>query len=361
MARNKIISTLLLWPISKIYGIVTSVRNLLFDIGILKQCEFDIPVIVVGNITVGGTGKTPHTEYLISMLKSHYNIGVLSRGYKRYTRGFRVADKKSLPHDIGDEPYQMYCKYGQDVMVAVCENRCEGIRQMRALNPDINLVILDDAFQHRYVKPKISIVLTEYSRPIFNDKLLPLGRLRESLNALNRADIVVVTKCPVEMKPMDCRIFINNLNLYPYQKLFFSSYAYGNLVPVFPAKATYIPQMDWLNRTDTILALSGIANPRPFVKYLKQYRPSIKVKIFEDHHNFTVSDYEEINNRYNSLKGDRKFIITTEKDAVRLSCDPDFPENLKQFIFYLPISVSFGSQNEVAFEVELNKMIKRKL
>ena len=225
MAQNKVLSALLLWPLSRIYGAVISVRNLLFEIGILKQTSFDVPVIVVGNIAVGGTGKTPHTEYIINLLHSHYNIGVLSRGYKRKTKGYFLATDNVTPSQIGDEPYQMYRKFGQYVTIAVCENRCQGIRNMLASNPNINLIILDDAFQHRYVKPKFSIVLTEFSRPIYNDHLMPLGRLREPIHSLNRADIVIVTKCPEGMKPIEYREFKNNLNLYPYQNLYFSTYS----------------------------------------------------------------------------------------------------------------------------------------
>ena len=213
MARNKLLSMLLLYPISKIYGVVMAVRNKMFDYGILKQQEFDIPIVVVGNIAMGGTGKTPHVEYIVESLLGKYNIGVLSRGYRRATKGFVLASPQSRPEDIGDESYQIYRKFGPDITVAVCEKRADGIRQMREINPTLNMIILDDAFQHRYVKPSVSVILTEYNRPVFNDKILPYGRLRESARALNRADMVVVTKCPVDMKPMHYRLFEENLKL----------------------------------------------------------------------------------------------------------------------------------------------------
>ncbi len=360
MARNRFISTFLLWPLSKIYGAIVYVRNRMFDMGILKQEEFDIPIITVGNIAVGGTGKTPHTEYIISTLCEKYNIGVLSRGYKRHTKGFVLADSKKTPYNIGDEPYQIFKKFGDTVMVAVCENRCEGIRELAKLNPGLNLIILDDAFQHRYVKPKVSIVLTEYNRPVYNDKMMPLGRLREPMHALNRADMVVVTKCVEDMKPIDYRVFTKNLNLYPYQKLFFSRYIYGDLVPLFPRETNYIPNLDWLTKVDGLLALSGIANPRPFVKHIRKYKPTIKVKNFGDHHDFSDEDIKLIDERFKQLKGERKYIITTEKDAVRIISNPKFPQHLKSLIFYVPIRVQFIEHDSLSFEVELNKQIKAK-
>ena len=362
MARNRFLSTTLLWPLSKIYGAVIGVRNWMFDIGILKQQEFDIPIISVGNIAVGGTGKTPHTEYIVDMLKNRYNIGILSRGYKRKTRGFVLADKNSSPIQIGDEPFQMYQKFKehQTITLAVCENRCEGIKKMRDINPAINLLILDDAFQHRYVKPKISIVLTEFSRPVFNDKIMPLGRLREPIHSISRADIVIVSKCPDIMKPIDYRVFKNNLNLYPYQNLFFSRYNYGDLTSVFPEKVTYIPNLEWLTKSDALLVITGIANPRPLIKHLKKHKTIIKVKQFEDHHHYTIDDYKSIYTAFNNLKGDRKYIITTEKDAVRLIEGHSFPEELKPYIFYVPINVQFLSTDTKSFDIELNKLIMAK-
>ena len=175
----------------------------MFKWHILKQREFPVPVVVVGNISVGGAGKTPHTEYIIELLRYKYRIGMLSRGYKRQTKGFVLATKRSTPIDIGDEPYQIYQKFCDDITVAVCEDRCAGIDEMLRLDPNINLIILDDAFQHRYVKPAVSIVLTEFNNPVFYDKLLPLGRLREPVNAIYRADMIVVTKCPEQLKKLE--------------------------------------------------------------------------------------------------------------------------------------------------------------
>ena len=215
-----------LWPISKLYEFGVTCRNRLFDWGILKQEEFNVPIVVIGNIAVGGTGKTPHTEYIIKELQSRYNIAILSRGYKRKTKGFVIATKDSTPNQIGDEPYQMYSKFNGSIPVAVCENRRVGIAKLLDINKDINLILLDDAFQHRYVKPSVAILLTEYSRPLFEDEMLPLGNLREPIVALNRADMVVVTKCPENIKPMETRIFNNKLKAFPYQHLSFSKFNY---------------------------------------------------------------------------------------------------------------------------------------
>lgn len=359
MARNKIVENLLLLPMSKIYGMITGTRNILFNWGILKQRSFDVPVVVVGNIAVGGAGKTPHTEYIVEALRNQYTMAVLSRGYKRETKGFILANKRSTPLDIGDEPYQIYQKFGEDVMVAVCEDRCKGIDQLLKINPKINLVLLDDAFQHRYVKPAVSIVLTEFNTPIFFDKMLPLGRLRENKRAIYRADMVVVTKCPDTVKPVEYRIFKNQLNLYPYQKLFFSRFKYNTLQPVFPDETRYIPRLDFMGDDDRILAVSGIANPRPFVRYIKQFRPLVKVKVFPDHHYFTRKDIEAIAARFKSIPAQHKYIITTEKDAVRLANNPYFPHELKALTFYLPIKVEFDNNTGADFINDLNKLIRQ--
>lgn len=357
--NNKLINALLLTPLSKAYGGIVAMRNAMFNWGLLKQQSFDVPVVVVGNIAVGGSGKTPHTEFIIESLRGSYKIAVLSRGYKRKTRGFRVANDRSTPLEIGDEPYQIYCKYGEDVMVAVCEDRCKGIKKILELNPSINLVLLDDAFQHRYVKPAVSIVLTEFNRPVFFDKMLPLGRLRESAKAIYRADMVIVTKCPEELKPVEYRIFKNQLALYPYQKLYFSRFRYEGLQPVFPEETTHSPQMRNFTDQDRILAVSGIANPRPFIKFLKHYRAKVKVNIFPDHHNFSAKDILQIEKRFKEIKGRNKYIITTEKDAVRLANNPHFPVELMPYTFYLPIKVEFDNHTGEKFTNDLKKLINQ--
>lgn len=350
---------MLLLPLSKVYGMVTAIRNKMFDIGILKQQEFDVPIITVGNIAVGGTGKTPHTEYIVRALASGRRIGVLSRGYKRETKGFVLATPHSTPRDIGDEAYQMYHKFGRDVMVAVCENRREAIRRMTEIDPKLDLIVLDDGFQHRYVKPTLSIVLTEYNRPVFEDHMLPYGRLRESARALTRADIVVVTKCPSDVKPIEYKIFDKNLNLIPAQARFFSRYRYERLQPVFAGDAGPAPRLVELSNRDMLLAVCGIGNPRPFVRHLKSYEPRVKVNVFGDHHQYTRRDFDLLVSRFKGMEAERKYIITTEKDAVRMLNSPYFPHELKRYIYFLPVRVEFVDRGlgEPAFE----DVLRRKL
>ncbi len=363
MRHNKVIDMLILKPLSLIYGMVVALRNRLFDWGVLKQHEFDVPVVVIGNLAVGGTGKTPHTEYVVNALMRDYRIAVLSRGYRRRTKGFVLADKRSTPADIGDEPYQIYQKFGHEIRVAVCEKRAKGIKELLRIDPSINLVVLDDAYQHRYVKPKVAVALTEWNRPVYNDDILPLGRLRESIKGLMRANIVVVTKCPSEIRPMDVRIIYEHLNLFPFQRLYFSRYRYGNLVSVFPDEVKYLPGLDWMTSDDGVVIVTGIANPRPMIRHIKSKKVKTKVVRFPDHHNFSRRDFDAIVKAFGSIDGRNKYIITTEKDAVRIANSPYFPHELKSHIFYLPIKVEFMSQkmpkDALAFDEELRKAINR--
>ncbi len=358
MSLRSIISKTILLPCSKLYGAITAVRNQLFDWKILPQHEFDVPIVVVGNLAVGGTGKTPHTEYIVEALRHKYHIAVLSRGYKRATKGFVLATPDSTPREIGDESYQIYQKFGRKITVAVCEDRVAGIRELLALNPRINLILLDDAFQHRYVKPSVSIVVTEYARPLYNDKMLPYGRLREPMRGVNRADIVIVSKCPDNMSDLDYALFKKNLGLFPYQEIFFSRYSYQNLMPVFPEQSRSVPCLDWMTSDDAILAVAGIDNPRPFVRYLKSFLPKVRVNIFSDHHNFTRGDFELLLDRYKTMRGRQKILITTEKDAVRMATSQYFPPELRAVTYYLPVKVRFSSHGNQNFEQILTHQIR---
>lgn len=350
----------LLTPLSWLYGAVISVRNWLFDNNILRHHVFSVPVVCVGNITVGGTGKTPMVEYIVSMLGMEYNIAVLSRGYKRKTRGFLLANSNSTPDSIGDEPLQIYHKFGMRAKVAVCESRTRGIKELLKQFPDINLIVLDDAFQHRYVMPKVSILLTDYHRPIYADKLLPLGRLRESWHQVERADMVVVTKCPEDLQPIDQRVMRNNLESRPYQGLFFSRIVYGGLLPIFPDDKPYSVRLASMTERDSVLLLTGIANPRGFVRHFKNYPFKVKVSHFSDHHDFSRKDLENLKNKFDSLSGERKIIITTEKDSVRLAYNPYYPASLKQVTFYLPIGVKMiPGLDETDFISDLKKRIEK--
>ena len=339
--QRKSIMDALLTPFSWGYGAGVWLRNAAFDVGLLPQEEFDVPVVSVGNITVGGTGKTPHVEYIIEALYRRYHIAVLSRGYKRKTKGFILASNNMTPRDIGDEPYQIFSKFSGLITLAVCESRRKGIRELLRIDPDINLILLDDGFQHRYVKPKVNIVLVDYNHPPYEDKLMPLGTLREPARNVLRGDIVVVTKCPSDITAMDIRMVKKNLALFPYQGLFFSNIRYADPIPVFPIQSPQITSLQWLREDDAVLCLTGIATPKPLVRYLRQFAARVKVMHFDDHHFFTRRDFSDIFKVYNQLEGKRKFIITTEKDAVRIMNNPYFPPTRRHCIFYIPMRVGF--------------------
>lgn len=355
--QRKAIVDAILTPFSWLYGAGVWLRNTAFNIGLLPQEQFDVPIISVGNITVGGTGKTPHVEYLIDSLCGTYKIGVLSRGYKRSTKGFILATDSLSPRDIGDEPYQIYHKFNGLITLAVCENRRKGIREMMRLNPEIDLFILDDAFQHRYVKPKVNIVLVDHGRLPENDKLLPLGTLREPKSRLMQCDIVVVTKCANNISPVEVRMVQETLDLFPAQGLFYSNIRYADPVPVFPVPNPSLPSLTWLQPDDTVLCVTGIANAKPFVKYLRQFSATVKVMHYYDHHYFTRSDFDDIFNVFDKLPGNRKFIVTTEKDSVRIVNNPYYPPAMRSVIYYIPIKVGFLSNNG-DFISEVVKRIK---
>ena len=348
----KINKTLL--PLSLLYGLGVWFRNKLFDWGILPSEEFSVPVISVGNISVGGTGKTPHTEYLIRMLSPKFKIAVLSRGYKRQTSGFVLADKNSDSSVIGDEPFQMYRKF-PDILVAVDGNRRRGISKLLALpkkeKPDI--ILLDDAFQHRYVKPSLSILLTDINRLMYEDELLPAGRLRESAKNKSRAEIVIVTKCPDNMKPIDYRLIGRNMNVFPYQSLFFTSFKYGNLLPVFPGNKSSKTLEDVKSKDIKVLLIAGIASPQGLIGEMHKYTKTVDSLIFPDHHAFTARDMAEIKQRFDRISGENKIIITTEKDAVRLMDYLNLNEEIKRVLYYLPV--------EVVFNLDQGSMFKQKI
>lgn len=315
----------------------------MFDTGILRSTEFDFPVISVGNITVGGTGKTPHVEYLLKLLKGTWKTAMLSRGYKRKTSGFVVADENSDSTKIGDEPYQIYCK-NKDIVIAVDEDRVAGIKKIKKNNPDIELIVLDDAFQHRKVKPGYSILLTDYYNLYYNDTHLPGGNLRENKCGRKRADIIIVTKCPENISPIDLRVIEKEINVLPYQSLFFSSYKYGDLTPVFENETNSNPR----TQPTTILAVTGIANPQPMIEFLSGSLEKVEKMTFPDHYSFQKKDLKNIAARFEKIDDPEKIIVVTEKDAARLISIKDFPEDLKKYIYKLPIQVNIlnGQENE---------------
>lgn len=341
-----------LTPAKWMYGIGVWFHNWLYDSNLKKQYSYDVPVISVGNLTVGGTGKTPHVEYLIETLDQDFNIAVISRGYKRKTKGFILASDTSTPEQIGDEPFQIYKKFKDRIKLAVCSDRKYAIDRILKLFPDTSLILLDDAYQYRKVKPLVSVLLLDSTRPVDNDTLLPIGRLREPAHATDRADIIIMTKCRDIMTPIEYRTMSKTINLLSFQKLMFSNVSYRDLKPVFKDNSPYYLNLESLTNQDSILLVSGIAHPRGLVKYLSRYSGNLKIMRFPDHHNFTQRDIRAIKKAYVNMEGKRKIILTTEKDAVRMMHNPYFPYRLKPHVYYLPIKINMhpGIDGEILKE-----------
>ncbi len=340
-----------LLPLSWLYGLGVRIRNKCFELGILKSRSFSVPVIAVGNITVGGSGKTPHVEYLIDLLKDKVNVAVLSRGYKRKSKGYQLASLSSTVADVGDEPLQIKKKH-PDIYVAVDANRCEGIDHLTQdeETKDTEVILLDDAYQHRYVKPGINILLVDYHRLIIYDKLLPAGRLREPKEGKNRADMVIITKCPAGLNPIDYRVVMKAMDLYPYQSLLFSHMTYGKLQPLFCGEER---TLESIGNNEHVLVLSGIASPQQMEEDLKSYCSELSPLRFDDHHEFTSDDEARINSAFDALPSP-KLIITTEKDAVRLSSLTGLNEDVRHHLYVLPLKVEFLLDQEEIFN---NKII----
>lgn len=346
----------LLIPFAMFYRFAVAVRNLLFDWRILQSKEFDIPVISVGNISAGGTGKTPHVEYIVSILQNRFKVATLSRGYKRKSKGFVIAKPDSTLAQIGDEAKQVKRKF-PDITVAVEASRVKGIKRLMA-EKDLNAIILDDAFQHRYVNPGLSILLIDYNRPLEEDSFLPYGRLREHPRERRRADLILITKTPENIKPIDQRIIVKNMKLYPYQNLFFTTLQYANLAPVFPEKALTITTNDLERATYHILLISGIAQPKPLLDHLKKYTPDIKHLKYPDHYNFSKKDIQNIQKEFQAIKNPRKIVLTTEKDAMRLEENNHFDEAIKEKIFYIPAKVKILDNDRKDFRERIESFVK---
>lgn len=343
-------------PLSSLYGLGVELRNQLFELNILKSRSFTTPVISVGNITVGGTGKTPHVEYLVRLLSKEAKVAVLSRGYKRKTHGYQLADKDSTMRDIGDEPYQMKLKF-PNIEVAVDANRCEGIDHLinDEQTKDTDVIILDDAYQHRYVKPGINILLVDYHRLIIYDELLPSGRLREPIESKKRADIVIITKCPDSLNPIDYRVLTKAMKLYAYQSLFFTSLHYGAPYLLFGGDETKVPK----KQDSDVLLLTGIASPEQMIDDVQPNVKSLKPLTFPDHHAFSPRDIEKINNAFAAMPEESRVILTTEKDAARLRNVSGLSEDVKQRLLVLPVEVKFMLDGEEIFNDKIISYVRK--
>lgn len=312
----------ILFPFAILYGFITGMRNLMYKVGWFKSTKFSIPIINVGNLSVGGTGKTPHIEYLIRLLKKEYNVATLSRGYGRKSVGFQLANELSDVNQIGDEPLQFYNKFNGEIEVAVDAKRVLGVIDLLHAKPKTNLILLDDAFQHRAILPGLNILLTTYNQPFFKDYILPVGNLREFRSGKSRADIVVISKCP-EYNTIDKVQFIRQLNLDPEVKVFFSRVEYGAMKPIGETVAAF----------DKIILVTGIANPNPLENHLKKHfelKGHIK---FRDHHKFSIKDIESIHNLFDKFADQNVALVTTEKDAMRLQ-QSEIKELVKDYPWY---------------------------
>ncbi len=346
----------LLFPFAFLYGFIVWIRNRMFDHGLLRSHEYKIPIIGVGNITVGGTGKTPHVEYLVKLLYKTHRVTVISRGYKRQTKGLVEATELSTGKQIGDEPKQMKQKFPESSVI-VSASRTLAIQKIMAgqvgNNPEV--IILDDAFQHRYVKPGLSILLMDFNRPIYEDSMLPLGRLRESASEKSRADIVIVTKSPVDLKPIDRRIISKNLNLFPYQTLLFSYLQYGELCPMFDSLGTLTLDECKTNEF-SVLLLTGIGSPAPLKSYIADFFTEVLGLHYADHYRYGEKDIAKIKSMYEKIPSSNKIIVTTEKDAVRLRDVKNLEEKALP-LFYIPIEIAFLDNSADEFDKKIKAFV----
>jgi tetraacyldisaccharide 4'-kinase len=334
---------LLLFPFAVLYDAITSIRNSLYDKGIQPSASFDVPLISVGNLAVGGTGKTPMVEYLIRLLTPKVKVATLSRGYGRKSKGIRIATPDDSPSTLGDEPYLFYKKFGDKVVVAVGEERALAIPYILHEHPETGLIVLDDAFQHRRVKPSFQILLTQHNKLFVDDLLLPAGRLRESKRGASRADVVVVTKCPSHMSDDDMLAIERRLRPYADKPIFFATVGYGALMPVAEG-SPYHPER--------IVLVTGIADPSPLESYLSAGHEVVKHIRYGDHHAYTDGDIRQI---CQVASKHSAAVVTTEKDLVKM--DPKQFESASVGLYYLPIQIEFLKDGKEFDEMVRNVVI----
>ncbi len=358
--------SIFLYPLSLIYGLITGFRNFLYNAEILKSHTFPVPIICIGNLTVGGTGKTPMTEYLANLLKEDFDVAVLSRGYRRKTRGFLFVSETSRSEEIGDEPLQIARNF-PEITVAVDRKRVHGVREILEKKPDTGVILLDDAFQHRSITPGYSILLSDFNRLMIHDHMLPYGNLRESLANIKRADIILITKSPETITPIQQRLIFKEIQKAPYQELFFTSLTYKNPLPLFDdvkaEKKIFSRRVKEM--PPDIVLVTGIANPKPLVDYLQKLTGKIINLPFGDHHRFDKRDLEKIMRAWESLRSSRKYLITTEKDAIRLREFTNIAKAIRKAFYYIPVGIHFLNDDQKEFDnliieyVRKNKRINR--
>lgn len=332
----------LLYPLAFVYGAVVWLRNRLYDTGFYSSIEFSPPVIAVGNLSVGGTGKTPHIEYIIRLLQYRYKVATMSRGYKRRTQGFQLADEQTNALRIGDEPMQYHMKY-PDIVVSVAEERITGIPRLLQKAPGVEVVLLDDAFQHRSVKAGVNILITDFSKPFYKDIILPIGTLRESRDAYKRAHVIIVSKCPENMDNATAQDMIQYIAPQTHQHVFFTSIQYDISYNLFTHEKVSLTGLN-------IVLVCGIAKPQPLISYLKTAAGEVHVLSYSDHHYFYSKDLEEIRSAYQNWDVGKKLIVTTEKDAARLMLHADKLKEWGITIAVIPIKVFFLFNKQVEFD-----------
>lgn len=336
-----------------LYRTGVAVRNRLFDLKILRSTQFDIPIVCVGNIAVGGTGKTPTVEFITKLLGEEYNIAILSRGYRRRTKGYIEVQIGDSFLKVGDEPKLIKRKF-PDTVVVVCEDRVKAVRRIQEEHPEVNLIVMDDGFQHRRLTPKVSIVLSDYNTPPYRNKMLPAGTLRDTPSQLYRANILLITKTPRVLSPIDRKIAQKELKPYPYQSFFFTDIKQGNPKPIFSDMAATT-----IIRGSKVVALSAIANPEKFHESLEGRFNVVERITFDDHHTYKVKDIKQIAEAV-ERHGENTVVITTEKDGVKLTSRKYIPEVLQRRLFVLPIEINFRDGDEQAFIDKLKNEIKNK-
>ncbi len=324
-----------LYPFSLVFHLVTASRNTLYNWGVLKSTKFKTPIINVGNLSVGGSGKSPMVMYLADFLSKHYRTGVLSRGYGRLTKGYGITNYDSNYKTVGDEAMQLFERFKNRFVIGVSEDRVEGARKIID-DMDLSVLVLDDAYQHRAINPGFTILMTDYSHPYFKDFLLPAGDLRESRAGAKRAQIIMVSKCPPELTEEKKQFYISRIKPQHYQKVFFSSIGYDENIY---SRDKFLPDNN-LAYYD-ILLITGIANPKPLLNHLSKFSQKVKHLKFKDHHNFSESDIKNIMAEYKKL-GEYKLILTTEKDYVRLKTF----DYLRELVYYWPINVNIDNKEE---------------
>ena len=342
---------IIFFPFSLFYHLVTSLRNWLYDIRFLKSFDLNIPTISVGNLSVGGTGKTPVIEYLIRLFMGHYKIVTLSRGYKRRTKGLLIAGKNDNARTIGDEPFQYFNKFKNEIGVVVCEDRLYAIPQILSSLPDTELILLDDAYQHRKIIPSCNILLNDYSRPFYNDILLPAGNLRESRRNAKRADVVIVTKCPEDISSKEIESIRFSISKYTKQSIpiFFASTKYSSPVPVMNNNHQF---------AEKVILVTAIAEPGPLVDHIRENFHLIKHFNFNDHHYFSRKELERIITFYKTQNNQDISVLFTEKDIMRI-IGTKLEDILMEYpVFFQPITYKFA-QCESEFEDFIQKVLDK--